>query len=549
MHAFPDRTFEFGDFVLVPKERLLLCRGKPVSLTPKAFDLLVVLVRRSGHLVTKDELLEEVWASTFVQETNLTVNISALRKALERGSGGADAIQTVPGSGYRFVAPVVAREAAPGSIRRVQSAGSDVESAPIPQPVTPISSVRQSRPAKGRGRALLATSVVCMAIGTIALWKSQNPGAPFGSVAVLPFVSNNSYTNYLADGLTEATVNGLVRLEGLRVAPRASALRYKGSSVTPKDAGRVLDVAAVVTANVSQQDRNLRIQIDLVDVALDSQIWGSLYQGDVSELVHLQTRILHDLSRALRGPLSDQENQRLTRPVTDNADAYRAYLRGRYEWSQRSEASLRRGIEGFQQAVAVDPRFAAAYSGLADSYSVLGYLSYLSPAEAFPEARRHATKALELDASLAEAHASLGFVKLYFDWDWPGAEVAFQRAIGLDPNHATSYQWYSVYLLTAGRFAEALQEIQRAQARDPLSLPINTDLGFCYYYTGRYDEAVKQLSLVLGMNPNFAPAHLWLGRTYDAVAAHRPGGIARPSCRSAARMRASSSSMPNGFVT
>jgi tetratricopeptide (TPR) repeat protein len=189
---------------------------------------------------------------------------------------------------------------------------------------------------------------------------------------------------------------------------------------------------------------------------------------------------------------------------------------------------LRRGIEGFQQAVAVDPRFAAAYSGLADSYSVLGYLSYLSPAEAFPQARRHATKALELDASLAEAHASLGFVKLYFDWDWPGAEVAFHRAIALDPNHATSHQWYSVYLLTAGRFAEALQEIQRAQARDPLSLPINTDLGFCYYYTGRYDEAVKQLSLVLGMNPNFAPAHLWLGRTYqelgkfdDALAAFR----------------------------
>jgi tetratricopeptide (TPR) repeat protein len=234
-------------------------------------------------------------------------------------------------------------------------------------------------------------------------------------------------------------------------------------------------------------------------------------------LVHLQTRILQDLSRALRVPVSDEETRRLARNLTENPDAYRAYLQGRYEWSQRSEAALKRGIERFQHAVAIDPHFAAAYSGLADSYSVLGYLSYLSPVESFPEARRYANKALELDASLAEAHASLGFVKLYYEWDWPGAEAAFQRAITLDPNHAASHQWYSIYLLTAGRPAEALQEIQLAQQRDPLSLPVNTDLGFCYYYTGRYDEAVKQLNLVLGMNPNFPPALLWLGRTYQEL--------------------------------
>ena len=342
MRAFQDQAFEFGDFVLVPKERLLLCGGEPVPLTAKAFDLLVALVRRSGHLVTKDELFEEVWPNTFVQETNLTVNISALRKALKRGSNGNGIIQTVSGRGYRFMAPVVARDIAPGAPPFVESAGSD----------------------------LLA---------------------------------------------------------------------------------------------------------------------------------------------------SDQETRRLARNLTENPDAYRAYLQGRYEWSQRSEAALKRGIERFQHAVAIDPHFAAAYSGLADSYSVLGYLSYLSPAESFPEARRHANKALELDASLAEAHASLGFVKLYFEWDWPGAEAAFQRAITLDPNHAASHQWYSIYLLTAGRPDEALQEIQLAQQRDPLSLPVNTDLGFCYYYTGRYDEAVKQLNLVLGMNPNFPPAHLWLGRTYQEL--------------------------------
>ena len=347
-------------------------------------------------------------------------------------------------------------------------------------------------------------------------------------MAVLPFLSDSPGNNYLGDGLTEATVNGLVQLQALRVAPRTNTLRYKGSAVRPKDAGRELDVAAVVTGSVTQQDGRLRIQVDLVDVARDSQIWGAVYQGDASELVHLQTRILQDLPHALRISLSDQESRRIARQPTANADAYRAYLQGRYEWSQRSEAGLKRGIERFQQAVVIDPQFAAAHSGLADSYSILGYLSYLSPAETFPEARRHATKALELDASLAEAHASLGFVKLYFDWDWSGAETEFQRAIALSPHLASSHQWYSIFLLTAGRPKQALREILLAQEREPLSLSINTDLGFHYYYTGRYADAAKQLKLVLEMGPGFPPAHLWLGRTYqelgqfdDAAAAFR----------------------------
>jgi tetratricopeptide (TPR) repeat protein len=319
-----------------------------------------------------------------------------------------------------------------------------------------------------------------------------------------------------------------VQLQALRVAPRTNALRYKGSAARPKDAGRELDVAAVVTGSVTQQDGRLRIQVDLVDVARDSQIWGAVYQGDASELVHLQTRILQDLPHALRIPLSDQESRRIARQPTANPDAYRAYLQGRYEWSQRSEAGLKRGIERFQQAVVIDPQFAAAHSGMADSYSTLGYLSYLSPAETFPEARRHAIKALELDPSLAEAHASLGFVKLYFDWDWDGAETEFQRAIALSPYLASSHQWYSIFLLTAGRPKQALQEILLAQERDPLSLSINTDLGFHYYYTGRYADAAKQLKLVLEMGPGFTPAQLWLGRTYqeldqfdDAAAAFR----------------------------
>jgi len=315
-----ERVFEFGNFILLPKERLLLRGGEPVPLTPKAFDLLVVLVNRSGHLVTKGDLLREVWPDTLVEEVNLTVNISALRKVLDRDWRGAGMIQTVPTHGYRFVGPVMARDAA-----------------------------------------------VCHAFN---------------------------------DG---------------------------------------------------------------------------------------------------------------------NADAYRAYLRGRFDWNQRSEVGLTRAIEHFQRTVQIDPIFAPAYSGLADCYATLGYLSSLAPSEAFPAARQYATKALELNKSLAEAHASLGFVKLYFDWDWADAEADFQRAISLDPNYAPSHQWYSIFLLAAGRPEDGFREVQLARQPDPLSLAVNTDLGFHYYYTGRYGEAVKQLKFVLELNKDFPAAHLWLGRTYQEL--------------------------------
>ena len=517
MRAIQSQAFAFGDFVLVPKERLLLRGGEPIALTAKAFDLLVVLVRRAGELVTKDELFEEVWPGTFVQETSLTVNISAVRKALEDVRDGNRMIQTVSGRGYRFVAPVVAGDANESALLRT-------EVSPVAVATSDLQPGPRAMPARTRFGVpsltwiLLAAVAGVVAVAT-AIWSTQ-PGSrsvAFASVAVLPFLSDTAASNYLADGLSEATVNGLVQLQGLRVAPRSSVLRYKGSVANPKHAGRELDVAAVVTASVTQQDRSFRIQVDLVDVARDAQIWGTVYQGDASELPSLQSRILQDLAGALKVPLSEQQHRRLGQPPTGSAEAYRVYLQGRFEWSQRSEAGLKRAIERFREAVAIDPKFAVAHSGLADAYSALGYLSYLAPADAFPEARRHALRALELDTSLTEAHASLGFVKLYFDWDWPGAEAAFQHAIALDPNQPAAHQWHSIYLLVAGRPSEALRAIETAQQRDPLSLAVNTDLGFHYYYTRRYDDAVKQLKFVLDMNPNFPPAHLWLGRTYQEL--------------------------------
>jgi DNA-binding winged helix-turn-helix (wHTH) protein/TolB-like protein/Flp pilus assembly protein TadD len=492
----------------------LLNSGAPVTLTPKAFDLLVVLVRRAGHLVLKDELLREVWLDTIVEEVNLSVNISALRKALGRGRAGNGMIETVPTRGYRFVEPVMMRDAV---VTRALCDPSRraVDGALETKPTALAVRARRFLTFTGRRGALLVAALLCVAIGVTALWRNlpHETRVPFGSIAVLPFDSEGSGEGYLADGLMEAAINSLVQLQSLRVAPRTSAFHYKGARA--KDAGRELGVEAVVTANVSQREDRLRIQIELVDVARDAQVWSALYQGNASELLHLQTRILQDLSRQLGVPA--QETRQLPRPMTGSADAYRAYLQGRYDWSQRSEAGLDLAIKHFERAIEIDPRFAAAYSGLADCYATLGYLSYLSPANSFPAARRYATRALELDPSLADPHASLGFVKLYFDWDWAGAEAEFQRAIALDPNYAAAHEWYSIFLLAAGRPADAFREIQLARKLDPLSLPINTDLGFHYYYTRQYAEAVKQLKFVLELNKDFPPAHLWLGRTHQEL--------------------------------
>jgi DNA-binding winged helix-turn-helix (wHTH) protein/tetratricopeptide (TPR) repeat protein len=338
-------SFQFGDFLLIPRERLLLRENQPVPLTGKAFDLLLALVRRSGQLVSKDELLQEVWPGRFVEEVNLSVNISAVRKAL--APGDAALIQTVSKCGYRFAQPVVVI-----------------------------------------GSAAQATFTSAVGAST---WGSPSPSP------------------------------------GLALRPGAA------------------------------------------------------------------------------------------RAINPNTDAYRAYLEGRYAWSQRSEAGLRKAIDGFQRAVSLDLGFAAAYAGLADCYATLGYLSFVSPADAFPLARRYALLAIERDGALAEPHASLGYVKFYFDWDWPGAEAEFRRAITLDPNWAVAHQWYSIFLLAAGRAVEAAHEIELARERDPLSLAINTDLGFHYYYTGRYDEAIKQLESVLTMSRDFSPDHLWLGRSYQQI--------------------------------
>ena len=539
-----NHLYEFGEFRLDAAERVLRHGEKPVPLTPKAFETLLVLVRRGGHLVQKDELMKQVWADTIVEEANLARNIWTLRKALGDDEGEHRYIETVSKLGYRFVAAVteLPNEALDVLVRRQvrariiteeeessdssrsligveQSAHADLET------LAPNTDAKASQWSKRNAASLLiavAVFVFIVLLAAVLISRDHLSGTAdaIDSVAVLPFANESSDPDldYLSDGLTENTINGLSQLPGLRVVPRTTMFRYKGRQVEPERVGKELGVRVVVLGRINKRGDSLSVQTELIDVAREAQLWGQQYDRKMSDLVSLQQQISQQLAASLRLKLTSEDRSRLAKASTEKPEAYQAYLKGRYFWNQRNEDGLKKAVDYFQEAIKIDPEYALAYSGLADSYTTLGYLSYLAPVDAFPKAKAAAIKAVELDPTLAEPHTSLAYAKLYYDWDWAGAEKEFVEAISLNPNYSTAHHWYSVYLTAMERPDEAAAEIRRAHELDPFSLIINTDIGSELYYTRHYDQAITQLTTTLEMKPDFPLAHLWLGRTYQEKA-------------------------------
>lgn len=508
MRGHEGLVYCFGPFLLRPGERMLLHGSEPVMLAGKAFDLLVALVSQQGHLLTKDELLRSVWPGVVVEEVNLSVNISAIRKALACAPDATDWIETVPRQGYRFKAPVEVQDVA--TLQQTWPRGGEPSGLTVP----PLGAAA-GRTGRRRFWFWLGLGAVVIAVAAGLAWLTLGRGKQYSAVAVLPFAADLPASAPLADGIAEETINALTRVANLRVAPRASAFRFRGAD--PLEAGRKLDAAAVVTGSLGHNGERVTLQVDLIDVARAAQVWSRRYEVAPAELPNLQTRVIDDLARSLRlRQAAGAEAMRAVDP-TRNTAAYQAYLQGRYLWNQRSERTLRRAVEHFRRAIDLDPSFALAYASLADCYTTLGYLGNDPPAATFPVARPYALKAIELDPTLSQAHASLAYIKFYFDWDWAGAGEEFRRAIELNPNDPVAHQWHAVYLRAAGRPDDAMQEIRTAQQLDPLSLAINTDVGFHLLYNGRYAEAIAQLQSVLGMKSDFALAHLWLARAFLAA--------------------------------
>ncbi len=505
MKGHEESIFRCGNILLVPSERLLMQGGQAVEITGKAFDILVALMRHPGHLVSKDQLLQQVWPGLVVEEVNLSVNVSAIRKVLGRSPDGAGWIETVARQGYRFVGPVEFEDIATLNLAQLRGGGG---SGP---PVTPAPTPVAAGPAR-RTAAWLLAGVLGVLVAAFIAWQLAARPDPYDSVAVLPFAVDVPAIAYLADGISDSVIDRLTLIRGLRVTPRASTLGFKGRPVDAKDAGRKLNAAAILSGTLVERGKDLTLRLELFDVARQRSVWKSTYEIPATDLPHLPARLSADLLRELRvNPPEAQINALGRRPTAHDA-AYRAYLQGRFLWNERSEEGLQRAIKHFHRAIELDADFALAYAALADAHTTLGYLSYVAPVGAFPVARPYALKALELDPSLGQAHASLAYIKFYFDWDWAGAREEFARAIALNPNDPVAHQWYAVYLLATGDADAAFREIGTGQRLDPLSLAINTDIGFHHYYNGREAQAIAQLQSVLGMKSDFLLAHLWMGR-------------------------------------
>ena len=484
--------YAFGPFLLDTRERRLLRDGKVVPLTLKAFDLLQVLVENQGHLLHKDELLRRVWPDAVVEENNLTVTISALRKALDEGPGDRQYIETVPRRGYRFVADL-------------RASAEPAEAAPV------------LRNGRARAFALGGAFLVVFAAAALAfMWKRSTPGAarPVRSMAVLPFRSLTDDGEYLGLGMADTLITRLGRTDVL-VRSTGAVQKYAVAGLDPVAAGRDLQVDAVLEGSIQTAGDRLRTTVRLLRVSDGSTLWAGTFDERLPDIFAVQDSISQRVAAALELELTDDQRSRLTRRDTSDSEAYQRYLRGRFFWNKRSRDGFERGAAYFRQAVEQDPAYALAHTGLADSHIGMAFYHYASPHSAMPLARAAALRALEIDDALAEAHASLAHVKTNYEWDWAEAERLWRRAIALEPGYATAHQWFGVhYLAPMGRVEEAVAETRRARQLDPLSPVFNAFVGAALYFAGRHDEAIEECRKTIDLHPEFGVAHWYLGRAY-----------------------------------
>jgi TolB-like protein/DNA-binding winged helix-turn-helix (wHTH) protein/Tfp pilus assembly protein PilF len=522
MSTRSQHLYDFGPYRLDTAEQLLLRDGERVPLTPKAFETLVVLVERNGHLVEKDELMKLVWSDAFVEESNLTNNVYALRKMLGPGENGRSYIETVPKRGYRFTAPVreLSAEALVVEKRTLTRVVTEetVAEAGSPEPMIGASealAVAQARvhdkPTSKLRWFLIILSTIALGIAGFFIYRSRTPVPPsqIQSIAVLPFKneSGNPEVDYLSDGVTESLINSLSQLSNLSVKARSTVFRYKDKAVEPQAVATELSVQAILTGRVVQRGDDLTLYLSLVDGRNGNQLWGQRYDRKLADLVALQNEIGHDVSQKLRARLSAGDEQKLKKEYTSNAEAYQLYLRGRYHALKRTFPETQKAISYFQQAIAVDPSYALAYVGLADAH--VSSLAANRPSnEFFPQARAAAQKAIEIDDTLAAAHAQLGFIIFWYDWDWGASENKFKRALELDPDGADTHLFYAHLLSNTGRHAEALAEAKRARELDPLNLRISALEGSFLIHAGRTDEALTRLHETMELDPNYFLAHL-----------------------------------------
>jgi TolB-like protein/DNA-binding winged helix-turn-helix (wHTH) protein/tetratricopeptide (TPR) repeat protein len=509
----------FGLFQLDLKAGELRKSGLKVKLQDQPLRALIVLVEHAGQVVTREELQQRVWPTdvyvTFDQGLNNA--IKKVRDALGDSAENPRFVETIAKRGYRFIAPISVGPEAVGAASAEPEPGLDRQARFGSSVVPKIAWI-----------ALTAVFVLA-SLGYWVWHRAQTRDRPpsEGTVlAVLPFdnLSRDPDQEFFSDGLTEEMIAQLGKLnpKHLSVIARGSVARYKGSSLSSNQIGRELHADYLLQGSVRRESGRVRITVQLIQVRDQTDLWTESYDRELKDILALQDSVAKTIADQIRITLPTEFRNRLKRPRSVDPEAYEAYLRGRYFWNKRTGEGLQKASVYFQQALDKDPVYVPAYSGLADCNSGLTWHGFTSPARTLPRAEAAARKAIEIDPSSAEAHASLGLV-LNHRWDWTGAESEFKRALQLDPSYANAHHWYGDYLSIRGRHNEALTEAKEASKLDPLNQMIGTWVALRYYLAREYDEAIEHSRSTIELDPNFAAAHLLLGEAYVQTGRHKEG--------------------------
>ena len=528
MSLQPKNFYEFGAYRIDARDHLLLRDGEVVPLAPKAFDLLLVLAQSSGRVLTKEELMKLVWPDSFVEEANLSRHVFTLRKALDEDGDANKYIETIPRRGYRFVAGVTEVRDESDELVVAEHSRSRIV---IEQTEAP--NLAADYPGSDRtGRVLTLAAgtrrrTVLLALGcagTLVLavafyfWKTGNTvGEPTStgvkSIAVLPFkpLVVHSRNESLETGMAETLITKLSGITRLIVRPLSAIRKYTGLEQDSIAAGRELGVDYVLEGNLQMEGEKVRATVRLLSVKDGRAIWTDKFdEKSTDRIFPIQDSISRQVALALVPKLTGEEQRQLAKRYTDNTEAYNLYLTGRFFWNRFNEEGLKKAIEYFNQAIAIDPNYALAYTGLAGVYNVQGALGMVPPAQTWSKAKWAAEKAVELDDKLAKAHQVLGTVKLMYEWDWPGAERELTRAMELNPTDGEPHNLYAYYYEAKGQLDKGLSEMRRAQELAPISAVINADVASSLYYQGNYEEAINAWRKAEEINPNFGLTPLCL---------------------------------------
>ena len=526
----PTSVVRFGTYEVSLQSGEVRKAGMRIRVQQQPMKLLEILLERPGEVVSREELRGRVWTNeTFGDfDQALNIAIAKLRSALEDSAENPRFIETLPKRGYRFIADVSVVNADPHPEKSASRAGELPDSQEKKMraghetqrdglTTMTIAPKRRLRP---MGRVIVALALV-LSLSILVAWLFRSRGrAPMGirSLAVLPLdnLSGDASQGYFADGMTDELITDLSQISALRVISRTSVMLYKGARKPLPQIARELNVDAVVEGTVLRSGDKVRITAQLIDASTDEHLWSQSYEGELRDTLALQNRVAGAIADQIRINLTPQEQAALKNVKVVNPEAYESYLKGRYFWNKRTAEGLKVALAYFNQAIDEDPNYAQAYSGLADTYALLGDWQYavMTPKEAFPKAKAAAIKALALDSTLGEAHNSLAFILDGFDWDLDSGGKEFQRAIELNPGYATAHHWYAWHLSLLGRYDEAIAEMRKAENLDPLSLIINADLAELLVLAHLYDESIRQSRKTIEMDPNFALAHNQLAQAY-----------------------------------